>query len=152
MERPPPTARPQTPGPYSAHPLPSRPGRLSGGTGTKSLPANFANLEKKIAAPRQMRLPETLSDDQVRQLLSGIYSPVYRTCLSLMYACGLRIGEATKLEISAIDRANLVLRIVGKDNKERLVPLPQPILDELGHLWRSHHNPRWLFPNQNGDG
>jgi hypothetical protein len=53
-----------------------------------------------------MRLPETLSDDQVRQLLSGIYSPVHRTCLALMYACGLRIGEATKLEISAIDRAN----------------------------------------------
>jgi len=68
-----------------------------------------------------------------------------------MYACGLRISEATRLEISAIDRANLVLRIVGKGNKERLVPLPQPILDELGHLWLSHHNPRWLFPNRRGD-
>jgi site-specific recombinase XerD len=64
-----------------------------------------------------------------------------------MYACGLRISEATRLEISAIDRANLVLRIVGKGNKERLVALPQPVLDELGHLWLSHHNPRWLFPN-----
>jgi len=68
-----------------------------------------------------------------------------------MYACGLRISEATRLEISAIDRANLVLRIVGKGNKERLVPLPQPVLDELGQLWRSHHNPRWLFPNRRGD-
>ena len=68
-----------------------------------------------------------------------------------MYACGLRISEATRLEISAIDRANLVLRIVGKGNKERLVPLPQPVLDELGHLWLSHHNPRWLFPNRCGD-
>jgi integrase len=44
-----------------------------------------------------------------------------------------------------------VLRIIGKGNKERLVPLPQPILDELGQLWRSHHNPRWLFPNRRGD-
>jgi integrase/recombinase XerD len=68
-----------------------------------------------------------------------------------MYACGLRISEATSLEIGAIDRANLVLRIVGKGNKERLVPLPQPILDELGHLWLSHHNRRWLFPNHRGD-
>jgi integrase/recombinase XerD len=68
-----------------------------------------------------------------------------------MYACGLRISAATRLEISAIDRANLVLRIVGKGNKERLVPLPQPILDQLGHLWLSHHNPRWLFPNRCGD-
>ena len=51
-------------------------------------------------------------------------------------------------EISAIDRANLVLRIIGKGNKERLVPLPQPILDEFGQLWRTHRNRRWLFPNQ----
>ena len=68
-----------------------------------------------------------------------------------MYACGLRISEATALEISAIDRASQVLRIVGKGNKERLVPLPQPVLDELGRLWRTHHNHRWLFPNRHGD-
>jgi integrase/recombinase XerD len=68
-----------------------------------------------------------------------------------MYACGLRISEATTLEIGAIDRANRVLHIVGKGNKERLVPLPQPVLDELGRLWRTHHNRRWLFPNRDGD-
>jgi integrase len=68
-----------------------------------------------------------------------------------MYACGLRISEATTLEIGAIDRANLVLRIVGKGNKERLAPLPQPVLDELSRLWLSHHNRRWLFPNHRGD-
>jgi integrase/recombinase XerD len=68
-----------------------------------------------------------------------------------MYACGLRISEATTLEIGAIDRANQVLRIIGKGNKERLAPLPQPVLDELGHLWRTHRNPRWLFPNRAGD-
>jgi len=33
-----------------------------------------------------------------------------------MYACGLRISEATTLEVSAIDRANQVLRIVGKES------------------------------------
>jgi integrase len=63
-----------------------------------------------------------------------------------MYACGLRISEAATLEIGAIDRANHVLRIIGKGNKERLAPLPQPVLDALGRLWLTHHNPRWLFP------
>jgi integrase/recombinase XerD len=72
-------------------------------------------------------------------------------CLAVMYAWGLRISEATTLEISAIDRANRVLRIIGKGNKERLVPLPQPVLDELGRLWRTHRNCRWLFPNRHGD-
>jgi site-specific recombinase XerD len=66
-----------------------------------------------------------------------------------MYACGLRISEATTLEIGA--RANQVLRIIGKGNKERLAPLPQPVLDGLGRLWQTHHNPRWLFPNRHGD-
>jgi len=68
-----------------------------------------------------------------------------------MYACGLRISEATALEIGAVDRANQVPRIIGKGDKERLVPLPQPVLDELGRLWRTHHNCRWLFPNHQGD-
>jgi site-specific recombinase XerD len=101
--------------------------------------------------PRQKRLPDALAEDQVRHLLSGIRNPVHKTCLAVMYACGLRISEATTLEIRAIDRANHVLRIIGKGDKERLVPLPQPALDELGCLWRTHRNRRWLFPNHTGD-
>ena len=69
---------------------------------------------KRIASPRQKRLPEALSEDQVRQLLGGIRNPVHKTCLAIMYACGLRISEATHLEIGSVDRANQVLRIIGK--------------------------------------
>ena len=64
--------------------------------------------------PRQKRLPDALSDDQVRRLLKCIRNPTHKTCLAVMYACGLRISEATTLEVGAIDRANQVLRIVGK--------------------------------------
>ena len=67
-----------------------------------------------------------------------------------MYACGLRISEAATLEIGAIDRANLRLRIIGKGDRERLVPLPQPVLDSLRALWKTHRDPRWLFPNHSG--
>jgi site-specific recombinase XerD len=77
--------------------------------------------KKRIASPRQKRLPDVLSDEQVRHLLGGIRNPTHKTCLAVMYACGLRISEATTLEIGAIDRANLVLRIIGKGDKERLV-------------------------------
>jgi integrase/recombinase XerD len=44
------------------------------------------------------------------------------------------------------------LRIIGKGNKERIVPLPCPVLDDLRKFWTTHRNPRWLFPNQAGDG
>jgi site-specific recombinase XerD len=67
-----------------------------------------------------------------------------------MYACGLRIGEAMALEPSSVDGANLLLRVIGKGNRERCVPLPRPVLDDLRKLWRTHRNPRWLFPNRAG--
>jgi integrase/recombinase XerD len=67
-----------------------------------------------------------------------------------MYACGLRISEAARLVVGAIDSANHLLRIIGKGDKERLVPLPQPVLQELRDLWRTHRNPRWLFPIRDG--
>lgn len=95
-------------------------------------------------------MPHALADEQIRGLLGCIKSPVHRACLSLVYACGLRISEAMALEIGAIDRASLTLRIIGKGNKERRVPLPQPMLAELGRVWRTHRNRRWLFPNRAG--
>ena len=64
----------------------------------------------------------------------------------------MRAGEGTGLEIGAIDGLNRQLRIIGKGDKERIVPLPQPVLDGLREFWKSHKNPRWLFPNQAGDG
>jgi integrase/recombinase XerD len=67
-----------------------------------------------------------------------------------MYACGLRISEATTLEIKAIDGPNFRLRIIGKGDRERLVPLPRPVLDDLRLFWKTHRNPRWLFPNHSG--
>lgn len=67
-----------------------------------------------------------------------------------MYACGLRISEAASLEVGAIDSANMLLRIIGKGNKERRVPLPQPVLADLRRLWLTHRNPRWLFPTRRG--
>jgi hypothetical protein len=80
--------------------------------------------KKRVVVPGQKRLPHALSEDQVRQLLGHVRNMIPRTCLATMYACGLRISEATRLEIGSIDRANQVLRIIGKGDKERLVLLP----------------------------
>lgn len=79
-------------------------------------------------------------------------NPVHKACFALMYACGLRISEAATLEIGAIDRATPQLRVIGKGDRERLVPLPQPVLDGLRALWKTHRDPRWLFPNRSGAG
>src|SRR5262245_50111542 len=69
-----------------------------------------------------------------------------------MYACGLRIGEAAKVEIGDIENTEGVLRIIGKGDKERRVPLPEPMLAKLRRLWLTHRNPRWLTPDRSGTG
>jgi integrase/recombinase XerD len=88
----------------------------------------------------------------VRGLLGCVRNPLHKTCFVVMYSCGLRIGEAANLEVGAIDGANMLLRIIGKGNKERRVPLPGPVIHDLRDLWRTHRNPRWLFPNRPGTG
>jgi integrase/recombinase XerD len=67
-----------------------------------------------------------------------------------MYACGLRISEAATLEVTAIDGIDLVVRVIGKGNKERRVPLPAPVHQQLRGLWQTHRNRRWLCPNRTG--
>ena len=66
-----------------------------------------------------------------------------------MYACGLRISEAAALPVTAIDKTSGVLRVVGKGNKERLVPVPKEVHEGLRRMWQAkdHRDPRWLFPN-----
>ena len=68
-----------------------------------------------------------------------------------MYACGLRISEAQALTITNIDGKNGTLRIIGKGNKERLLPLPQPTLASLRALWKIHKHPSLIFPNHRMD-
>jgi integrase len=46
----------------------------------------------------------------------------------------------------------ICVRIIGKGDKERRVPLPEPMLAKLRRLWLTHRNPRWLTPDRSGTG
>ncbi len=97
-------------------------------------------------------MPDVLSDAEARSIVGRVRNPVPRAALLLMYACGLRISEAARVEVTAIDGVQGTIRVIGKGNKERLVPLPKPVLIELRRLWKTHSHPRWLCPNLSGDG
>jgi site-specific recombinase XerD len=43
----------------------------------------------------------------------------------------------------------MLLRLIGKRNKERALPLTQPILFMLRQVWKTHRHRLWLFPNRN---
>ncbi len=82
-----------------------------------------------IASPKLGRLlPETLSERQVNALLEApeILDPIGlrdKAMLELIYATGLRVSELIGLEISQVSLQQGVLRVMGKGNKERLVPM-----------------------------
>jgi integrase/recombinase XerD len=101
---------------------------------------------KVLRAGKQSRLPVVLSRAEVRRALGCLRLPLYRVSLTTIYSCGLRISEGTQLQIGNVDSARMVLRVRGKGNKEREVPLAQATLDSLRAFWKLHRSRPWLFP------
>jgi len=99
-----------------------------------------------VRPPREWKLPVALSRAEVRRILHEVRIPVYRACLTTIYACGLRLLEGTRLQVPDVDSARMVLHIHGKGKQDRYVPLPQSTLKLLRTFWRTHRSPLWLFP------
>ena len=99
-----------------------------------------------IRAGKEKKLPVVLSRAEVRTVLSRVRAPVYRACLNTIYACGLRIGEGVAVQVANIDGERKFLRVRGKGNKVRQVPLSEPTLDSLRAFWKLHRSEPWLFP------
>ena len=60
----------------------------------------------------------------------------------------MRITEAITLPITAVDSKQMVLRLIGKRNKERALPLTESILEMLREVWKIHRSKTWLFPSR----
>jgi integrase/recombinase XerD len=85
-------------------------------------PTEFLALPKQWAT-----LPKYLNREEIERLLNAppIDKPTGlrdRAMLEVLYATGLRVSELCKLERSSVDGQFAVLRVIGKGNKQRLVP------------------------------
>jgi hypothetical protein len=80
-------------------------------------------LDEIIPAPKKRQtLPVVLSPEEVVQFLDGVASRKHRTILTTCYAAGLRISEAVRLTLPAIDSTRMVVRVEqGKGQKDRCV-------------------------------
>jgi integrase/recombinase XerC len=87
------------------------------------------NPAELVATPRQEKyLPKTLTVDEIFALMerspaTGLLKLRDRAIVELLYSCGLRIGELAALNIGSVDWATGLVRVRGKGNKERLVPI-----------------------------
>lgn len=105
---------------------------------------------KKVRKPRRQRLPVPIAWNDGHRLIAALEKPSYRLCCSLMLVLGLRISDVLALTVASIDSTQMVVRVIGKRNKERILPLPQTLLFALRRFWLTHQNPHWLFPNPKG--
>ena len=104
--------------------------------------------EVRIAEPHV--LPLVLSDQQAHQLLDAVREPRFRTCLRLMYHCGLRVSEAVSLQIPDLrgrQSPPLIHVRNAKGAKDRFVPIAPQMMQELRDWWRTHRHPKFLFPS-----
>lgn len=91
----------------------------------------------RIDSPRlPRRLPDTLSEEDVETLLRepdpGLALELRdRAMLEILYACGLRVSELVSLRVDQVNLRQGVVRVVGKGNRERLVPLGEEAVDWL---------------------
>ena len=93
-------------------------------------------------------LPAVLTRQQVHALLAHIRLRRYRTPLKLIYCCGLRLSECLALTIHDINgRENKLFIRKSKGAKDRVVPLPDSLYQELRQYWAFHRHPLLIFPN-----
>jgi integrase/recombinase XerD len=73
-------------------------------------------------------LPEVLSVEEVEAVLDSVNTSTWsglrdRAILEVLYGCGLRVGEVTTLKISDVFLGEGFVRVIGKGNKQRIVPI-----------------------------
>jgi len=114
---------------------------LREGHATRDVPA-------LIDAPRPgTYLPDVLAPEDVVRILDapppdepiGIRD---RAILELLYACGLRVSELVGLDTDRVDMANQQVRVIGKGNKERRVPMGDEARERL-HRYRIGPRESW---------
>lgn len=99
--------------------------------------------------PRQQRqLPDTLDRAQVEALLEAPDAATgeglrERALLELLYACGLRISEALKLDLDDLSLREATVRVIGKGDRERMLPVGAVAIDALS-VYIDTARPAWL--------
>jgi integrase/recombinase XerD len=107
-------------------------------------------------------LPDVLDADDVERILAAPArdEPAAvrdAAILELLYACGLRVSELTGLDLDRVDLPNLQVRVIGKGNKERRVPMGEPARERM-HRYLNGPRSTWtagrptpaVFVNQRG--
>ena len=117
---------------------------------------------KRLPPQRRRRpLPKMLSETEVEALLAApdtatLHGLRDRTMLEILYASGLRVSELVSLRVSQVDTRAMLLRVIGKGDKERLVPFGEEACEWVNR-WQAMRriqkpaiSSQFLFPGRGG--
>ena len=108
------------------------------------------DVAQHIDLPRQPRLlPETLDVEEVERLIEAAPDLRARSLLELLYAAGLRVSEALGLDREHLSIDGGFVRVIGKGDRERLVPVGDVALDWLTR-WLDEGRPALLELGRSG--
>lgn len=113
------------------------------------------NPATNLSTPKkESRLPRVLGTGHMQKLSATLTAALAQdpgnprllrlnATVELLYATGIRISELTGLDLTSVDRSARTLRVIGKGNKERVVPFGTPAMDALS-AWVTRGRPAWL--------
>ena len=111
----------------------------------------------KVVAPKsKKRLPLFVEEDQIESLLNGVefddgfIGERDKLIIELFYVTGIRLSELINIKISDLNFDNNLVKVLGKRNKERLIPLSARIVKELQFFIEKYKIDNYLFTNLGG--
>ncbi len=111
----------------------------------------------KVVAPKsKKRLPLFVEEDQIESLLNGVefddgfIGERDKLIIELFYVTGIRLSELINIKISDLNFDNNIVKVLGKRNKERLIPLSARIVKELQFFIENYNIDNYLFTNLGG--
>jgi integrase/recombinase XerC len=111
----------------------------------------------KVVAPKsKTRLPVFIEEQQIESLLNevqfedGFVGERNKLIIELFYVTGIRLSELINIKTQDINFQNQAVKVLGKRNKERLIPLSFNVLEQLRIFIDNHPKNQFLFTNLDG--
>ena len=116
------------------------------------------NPMMKVVAPKsKKRLPVFIEEDQIASLLNevqfeeGFVGQRNKLIIELFYVTGIRLSELINIKISDVDFNNQSIKVLGKRNKERIIPLSSNVVNDLNIFIENNKQNKYLFTNLKGE-
>ena len=116
------------------------------------------NPMMKVVAPKsKKRLPVFIEEDQIASLLNevqfekGFVGQRNKLIIELFYVTGIRLSELINIKISDVDFNNQSIKVLGKRNKERIIPLSSNVVNDLNVFIENNQHNKYLFTNLEGE-